>query len=41
MRREKRATSVDGRFPIRFECIRNVVVLKSEEELQELVGNSV
>src|SRR5437899_10918419 len=41
MLRESRAAPVDGRFPIRFECIRNVVVLKSEEEFQELVRDSV
>src|SRR5262245_52881251 len=41
MPRQKRAAPVDSRFPIGFECIGNVVVLKSEEELQGLVRNSV
>src|ERR1700756_1953373 len=41
MRCEERATAVDGRFPIRFKCIRKIVVLNSEEELQGPVRNPV
>src|SRR5262249_23723867 len=41
MRCEERAAAVDGRFPIRFKCIRKLVVVNSEEELQRPVRNPV